>query len=113
MTTTKQNLTMYAGDTASITVGVSNADGNAASLAGASAVWVVEDQVGSGSFIRKTIDDDISVSGSTVTISVCPTDTSELGGGTYYHELEITDASGNVSTTTTGLITIKKSGANL
>ena len=112
MTSVKQDLTIYAGDTVTISVGITDS-GAAASLSSASAAWILETSVGSGSIIRKaTGGSGISLSGSVATISVCPADTLSLAGD-YYHELEVTDAYGNISTTTIGTITIRKSGASL
>ena len=111
MVSTNQNFTIYAGDTNNVLVGIEE-DDIAASLTGASAVWILSSDIGSGSLVRITSDDFLSISGSTVTIAISPSHTSSLAGK-YYHELEVTDSSGNVSTTTTGVVTIKKSGANL
>jgi len=113
MTSVNQNFTIYAGDTASITVGITTDSGTtAASLAGASAVWIAEEEVGSGSVIRLTTNNFVSLSGSIATLAIAASDTVNLAGK-YYHELEVTDTNGNISTTTTGIVTIKKSGASL
>ena len=111
MTATNQNFTVYSGDTESVVVGVSQ-DGSAASLSSASAVWIMEEEVGSGSLARLTSDDYLSLSGSTVTIALAASHTNGLVGK-YYHELEITDISSNITTVTTGIVTVKKSGASL
>lgn len=112
MTSINQNVNMYAGDTINVNFGISNSDNTAASLSSASPVWIMEQNVSSGSLLRKTSDSGISISGSTITVSISPSDTIDFAG-TYYHELEVTDTSGNVSTVSTGLLTIKKSGAKL
>ena len=111
MTSTNQNFTIYAGDTNNVIVGVEQ-NSVAASLTGASAVWILSSDIGSGSLVRMTSDDFLTISGSTVTIAISPSHTNSLVGK-YFHELEVTDSSGNVSTTTTGVVTVKESGASL
>jgi len=109
MTSVNQNFTVYAGDTAQVSIGVTQS-GAAASLSSTSIVWVLEEEVGSGSLVKLTTDDYISVSGSIVILGISPSHTQNLNGK-YYHEVEVTDTSGNISTVTTGTVTIKKSGA--
>jgi len=109
MTSVNQNFKIYAGDTAQVNIGVTQSD-VAASLSNASVVWIVEESPKSGSLVRLTTDNGISVSGSIITLSISPSNTSSLTGN-YYHEVEVVDVSGNISTVTTGTVTVKRSGA--
>lgn len=108
MTVKNQNFEMYAGDTKNIEITISSVN-----LAGASVKWAA----------KKTIYDAVpalykdTAGGITITdaaagkftIALAPADTADLSGK-YYHEAEVTDQSGNVSTVTTGTITINLSG---
>jgi len=112
MTSVNQNFTIYGGNTNSVSIGVTlDAGTSSASLGSCSAVWIVENEVESGSLIRLTTDSGISLSGSIATLAISPSLTSGLSGK-YYHELVVTDAASNVSTVTTGIVTIKKSGVS-
>lgn len=44
------------------------------------------------------------------TVTLAPADTKTLAVGTYYHEAEVTDSLGNVSTVTVGKVTLIASG---
>lgn len=92
-----QDFEMYAGDTAILNFSVSMAG----TLTGATIKWVM-------STITKTIGSGITVTGDrTFTVTLSPADTTSLAGS-YPHEAEITDSSGNVSTVARGTATIKE-----
>ena len=98
---------MYSGDTKQLDVAITDSAGTPVSLSGASVVYKVKKTIdGTPTFLTKsTAAGSITLSGSTVTIPFAPADTALLSG-TYYHELEITDFLGNVSTAFQAQITI-------
>lgn len=91
---------MYAGDSKNIIVSVTDEGGSALDISGATFVYEL-----SG---REVVKKDGIISGdSEVTFKLSPEDT--LGwSGVYPHEVEMTDAAGNISTVYHDLITIQK-----
>lgn len=109
MTETGQKFTMWSGDTKVLEVTITDASGNAVNLTGATISYVLQRSVGSTVTISKTTDDGISItdaSGGVFQITLDASDTASLSGS-YYHECQITDTSGNVSTVFTGTVTMK------
>lgn len=108
MTVKNQNFEMVAGDTKNIVIPVSNVN----DLAGASVKWALKKTVydASNAVYKDTASGGISISGTTFTVALAPADTVALRPGDYYHEAEVTDAAGNVSTVTTGKVTISPTG---
>ena len=108
MTAKNQNFEMFAGDTKNIDVTVAGVN-----LAGSTVKWAMKKTIYSAApDVAKDTVDGITVTdpnGGRFTISLLPSETRSLSG-TYYHEAEITDANGNVSTIFTGTITINRSG---
>lgn len=98
---TNQNFTMVSGDSKNITV--SMLDG--VPLDGATVKWALKQ---SSTVVSKTTSSGITIAGSTFTIRLNSADTASLIGK-YYHEAEVTDMFGNVSTVMTGNITIERS----
>ena len=99
---------MHAGDTKDISVAVVDADGNDVALAGASIVWSLARDVDETALVTKTTAaSDISISGNDFSFELAASDTSGLAAGNYYHEAQVTDASGDVATVTVGVITIE------
>jgi len=111
MTKTAQNFEMWQGDTKQLRISVTGSDNAGYSLTGASLVYIVEVEPKSGSLIRKTTANDVSISGSTVTVTLNPIDTLQLEG-LYYHEIQALDVLGRVATIMVGNVKINKSGAN-
>lgn len=104
MTAENQSFEMYSGDTKNIIITMQD------NLDGATVVWVLKKSVyDEKDVVRKTTGQGINVDRNTVTIRLEPDDTEGLSG-LYYHETEVTDAFGNVSTVTTGNVNIKSSG---
>jgi hypothetical protein len=99
---------MYSGDSKTIEVAITDADGNAVMLTGATAIYTIREAITSTTALvtKATGGSGITISGSTVTITLAAADTASLAG-TYYHELEITDTGGNVSTAFQDVVTIK------
>jgi hypothetical protein len=103
MTAVNQNFSMYQGESKNLIVSV---DG-VTDLIGATLKWGLRKRESS------TINDilkesEITVSGTEITIPLKPPDTETLLG-TYFHECELTDQQGNVSTLFTGIVTILRS----
>ncbi len=115
MTQTGQNVEMFSGDSRTIRFTVTEADGSTpVDLAGCSAKWRASRKL-SGGFsatpaISKAIGTGITVTDADageLQVALAPADTAGLSGR-YYHELEITDGLGNVSTVATGTLAIVK-----
>lgn len=105
-----QNFSMFSGDTKNLIAKVTNEDNLPADLTGASAKWALKESIDSASnLIFKATPVDIFIINNEVHIKLNPDDTKSLSGA-YYHECEITDAAGNVSTIFFGMAIIKKSG---
>lgn len=110
MTEVSQDFKMWAGDHRNLQFTVTGSDGSGQDLTGTSIKWVLKESVDSASLILKqTSGSGITVSGSVMTVALVPADTTNLAGQ-YYHEAEVTDGAGNVSTTSVGTGTIEKSG---
>lgn len=108
MTAENQSFEIYSGDTKNIIIPVTDVYGEPLSLEGVTATWVLKSSAYVVEVaITKTIGNGIDIDGSEVTISLNPSDT-EGFSGLYYHELEIVDVAGNVSTVTTGNVIIKR-----
>jgi hypothetical protein len=108
MALTNQNFKMVAGDTTALNVVLSDSSGDSMNLTGASARWQLALTNRGPALISKSIGAGITVTsalGGALTIVLEPEDTVDLSGR-YYHELEIVDSTGNVSTVTTGFVTI-------
>ena len=101
MTAIRQNFSMYAGDSKEIVVPVVGVT----SLNGSTAKWIMKNNT---SQVLKDTISGITLTGTEVHIRLDPIDTSTLSG-MYYHEAELTDQLGNVSTIFTGTVIINKS----
>ena len=110
MTTENQNFTMWSGDSKVLTVTVTDSDGAAVNLTGATINYVLKKQLGGG---MNTITKATGGSGIVITdaaagtceITLDATDTASLLGS-FYHECQVTDSYGNVSTIFIGTVTI-------
>lgn len=106
MTAKNQNFEMYAGDTKTVTVTVSGVD-----LTGASVKWAAKKSIYNvePDIYKETADGLMIAASDSFVIALAPEDTAALVGS-YYHEAEVTDAAGNVSTVMTGTVKIERSG---
>ena len=105
VTAENQNFTMYQGDTKYIDFPIDEVN-----LVGSSFKWVLKSSVSDNdNIVVKTDASGVTVQDNIIRVKVDPIDT-ENEKGTLYHELELTDSLGNVSTIATGYITIKRSG---
>ncbi len=103
-----QNFEMVAGDTANLHVSVTE-NGASKNLSGATIKWVLYDEVNGVTVLTKATGGDITVTnvtGGQFTVALAPADTVNVAPGRYYHESEVTDETGNVSTIFTGHVTI-------
>lgn len=108
----QQNAVIASGDNAALQFTLTD-DGSstgAATLA-ASARWAMSNKPGGTSVVtHNTVDGGAVISGASsniVTVSLTIANTAQTPG-IYYHELEVTDASGNIQTVASGRITIEE-----
>jgi hypothetical protein len=105
---------LWSGDTLILRCAVKDADGEPVNQEGGTAVYEISKKAGTTALVTKSSADDeielISIDGTNDgwEWTLEPEDTEPLKGlGTgrgYYHELEVTDADGNVSTVFVGTI---------
>ncbi len=115
MPAVEQNVQHWRGDSRRIQIPIREEDGTPVDMAGGSARWwlgksatAVGDKVvvkkAAGSGLSLSVDDDLW----TAEIRLDPADTQALRPGDYYHELEVVDGAGAVSTVTVGTFTINQ-----
>mgnify|MGYP000892708861 FL=1 len=107
-----QDFKMTAGDTRVLRIAVTDTDGEQVDLAGATARWWMarsSRSTGASVLVQKSTSGGVSIDEQTgiVTVTISPADTEGLSAGLYYHELEIVDGNGAVSTVTTGKVTMR------
>lgn len=111
-----QNFTMYAGN--SETLEITATDRNtklAIPLSGATIKWVMKKGLNGDLVIEKTTDSGVTITDANngiFTVSLNPLDTDGKPGG-YYHEAQVTDSQGNVSTVSVGSANIKPKGITI
>jgi hypothetical protein len=114
MTAVNQDFKIVAGDSKNITITITNDDGVGLNLLNATIKWVLKKSTkNTANVLLKTEIDGITITDSqngVMQIKLLPSDTLELGGSRLYHECEVTDQSGNVSTVTSGIVSISHSG---
>ncbi len=92
------DFSMYAGNTKHLAFAVVDEAGMAVDVTGAMVTFVIAPQNNPAPVITKSTNTNgVGVSSSTITVMLTPDDTAALVGS-YRYELEIVDASGNVST---------------
>lgn len=109
-----QNFDLYAGDTKYINVDIVGEDGAPLSLTGCSFLWVAKKNVKGKNIIQKTLGNGIEIADvihGKIRIRLDSYDTQKLSND-YYHEVELTDNEGNVSTVSSGTMSVVLSGAN-
>jgi hypothetical protein len=100
--------TMFAGDTKQIRVTITDSAGDPVTLAGATVKYKISARIRGEILVAKqTGGSGITVSSNVATISLAPADTQSLSGA-FFHELEVTDTFGNVSTVFQDTINISK-----
>ena len=106
-----QNFTMFQGNDASLRFTIIDENDDALDLTGGIVHWSLAlNNLKKPALIVKASDDvdplvEITdAPGGVVTVTLIGDDTKTLSGGRYYHELELVDFEGNVSTLSTGHI---------
>jgi hypothetical protein len=106
MAATGQTVEMWKGDTLTLTIPVRDQDGAIVDLSGATARWWMgKNSKASGSdvYIQKTASIMEASGLYSLVVNIVPGDTEDLAKtGTFYHEAEVIDSSGRVSTVTVG-----------
>lgn len=117
MPATGQTIDHWCGDSRTITIPVLDAAGAAVNLAGATARWWMgksASATGTNVYVQKATGSGITITSAgspatyTLNITLAPADTAGLKPGSYYHEAEVVDVSGNVATVTTGTFTLER-----
>ena len=112
MTDVAQDFEIVSGNDRSVNITVTDDDGNAVDLTGATITWkAATSPEASSALITKTNDSTNGISVSTpsngvLTINLDPADTQSLDG-VYYHETLVTDSSGNKSTVAIGHMKVR------
>ncbi len=110
---TGQDVDMIAGDTRNLNITVYDEDnGGNKNIANATIKWVLYNEETDTTVLTKTLASGITITSGLLgqlTVPLTPANTVNLTPGVYYHEVEITDETGNVSTVLSGHITINPS----
>lgn len=96
---------MTIGDTVSVDFAVTDSAGVALDLTGATVKWQLAARPGSAALVTKQTSSGITVTnaaGGLFTVAIASSDTTSLSRGRYYHEAQVTDAAGNISTVAVG-----------
>jgi hypothetical protein len=106
-----QNFDMVAGDTTLLTVAVIDEAGAIVDLTNATAIWQMARTAQTPALLTKTTDANAGITitdplGGILTVLLDPGDTEGLTGR-WYHELEVIDVAGDISTVITGFVTIR------
>lgn len=115
MTTKDQNITMYQGEDKQLNFAITDESGNAKSLTGATAEWVVRiSEDSSTNVISKTTSSgmsiiDINSTDDGVRVTLDAVDTRSLTPRSYYHEVRVTDSSGDENVVSAGWLYLLKS----
>jgi hypothetical protein len=117
MAETGQDVEMWEGDSLTISIAVTQADGSFVSLVGATARWWMGKHPraeGSNIYIQKSSPSDgvtVDTGGTPhgLVVTILPADTIGLRKGTHYHEAEVTDALGRVSKVAIGAFKLNPS----
>ena len=112
--TTLQNVMISAGNDATITIALKDADGTALDGTAVDAIASYQYIIATGPYaatnlISKTIGVGVTLSNTafTATIVLDDTDTDDLDGQ-YYHEAKATDSSGNETTSFSGKLVVRR-----
>ena len=100
---------MYSGDSKLLIVSIVDSDGIASDITGATVTYLIKSRIGVEVVRKSSADNDgnLVINGTQVRILLNGEDTADIYG-TYKHELEIRDGSGNASTAFQDLILIRK-----
>lgn len=112
MTMTNQNVTIWAGDTVNLNVVVGDGAGGLKDISGATIAWLLYDENAGASVLTKSTGSGITITsgaGGAFTVALAAADTEDVTPGAYYHEAEVTDTLGNISTVFIGSVKINRS----
>lgn len=113
MTAVGQDFTMRQGDSRLVNITVVDEYASPLDISSVQVNWIMYKRNPDNPVLQKTTTSGVVLTAPTsgiLTIHLAPADTLNLLGR-FYHECEITDISGNVSTVTEGSVTIFKSKA--
>jgi len=113
----EQNVTgYYSGDDLELVVTIQDENGAGLDITSATVTWVLKRNINSTALVTKTVGSGIVLTtpaSGIITISIDPADTAAVfsaEGKPFYHEIELTDVSGNVTTVLFGTFEVKKDG---
>ena len=104
MTQTAQNFKIWSGDHKDLVITIKNSAGTVVDITGVTLKWILAAAPGEAALVTKLSPDDVEITdgqNGVCKVHLIPADTASLAG-VYYHEMELTDTSSNVSTTHTG-----------
>ncbi len=111
MAAIRQNFEMHQGDDVSVAFSVTDDAGAVVDLTGTTVVWrMAPSKYSASPSISKSTASGITVTdavGGKFTVAIDAADTAGLGG-IYYHEAQVTDAGGKVTTVATGWLTVTR-----
>lgn len=100
---------MWRGDRKNVIIRVVDSEENVVNITGASIVWIMlnpnnklEKSTSTGGIVLS------DAPNGEFTVALMPDDTKDFEGEYYYHEAEVTDYLGNVSTVTTGNVALRQ-----
>lgn len=103
-----QNVEITSGDDVTLEVTVLNTDGTAKVLTGATITWELSRRAGTAVKITKTA----TITGATTGIFQVAVDSTGDLSGDYYHEAEMTESGGAISTVMKGRVLINRDTVN-
>jgi hypothetical protein len=103
---TVRNLVIDQGTSYSITITVSDANGNALNLNGYTVSGQMRKSYGAISFVPFTTEINLPSSNGEITISLEPEQTSALRAGRYVYDIEIVDGDNKITRVLEGIVTI-------
>lgn len=106
MTVFNQNFDITQGDSKRIVIPVVDENNAPFNLAGTTVRWVLSRGPGTSPLLQKQSPGGIDIGPTSFTVKLDPSDTL-LMRGKFYHEAEITEADGSISTVTIGMATIR------
>ena len=109
MTITNQDFTMWQGDRKDVIITVRDLNGDILDITDSTVIWMMINATNKLS--KSTALGGIILSdpeNGELTIRIMPADTLEFDGMYFYHETEMTDAFGNISTVSVGNVALRK-----
>lgn len=102
---------IYAGDSDRLEITIRDAAGNPVDLSGVDIVWGLARTGRSEPQLTKSTNDGgitvVDASAGRIDVAIAPEDTADLGGLSYYQELQLTDANGEITTAVPDELRIK------